>query len=85
MICLTESWCFDHADNEHIYELPGYTSMIKLGIMDRGWDLHLFHDSSIFKLRPDLSINNEVMEAFSIEIINKIPKYPNKYPEVFFK
>ena len=29
------------------------------------------HDSLIYKLRPDLSVNNENIEAFCVEIINK--------------
>ena len=32
------------------------------------------HESLVFKLQPDLSISNEEMEDFSIEIINKNSK-----------
>ena len=76
--------CSDDPENEKTYGLPGYVSVhqcIKSRIMDkvegRGRECKIcvfLNDSLIFKLRPDLSRNNEEMEAFSLEFIDKKSK-----------
>ena len=73
IICLTESSCSADADNESIYGLPHFTSVDQVRNRGQGGGICIFlHDSLI--LQPDLSINNEEMEVFSIKIINKNSK-----------
>ena len=59
----------------YIYRMACSTSVDEFWNHKPGGDIYIFlRDPLIFKLRPDLSINNEEMEAFSIEIINKNSK-----------
>ena len=70
----TESWCSADTVIKNIYWLLGYSSEHQFRSLGQGvaeWIWIFLHDYLIFKLPPDLSISNEEMEAFSIEIICK--------------
>ena len=88
IICLTESWYFADACNKNIYGQPGYTSVHHVRNYGQRGEICIFlHDPIIFKLRPDLSINNEKNNEKNILISNQYrqPSSKDKIHEVYHK
>ena len=76
MICITESWCSDHLHTNNRYQLSNYVSIHQLRKnVKTGGGITLFiHKKLIFKIRHDLSVNDEDTEALCLEIINQKSK-----------
>ena len=76
MICITETWCHDDPRNDSIFNLQGYTSVHQVrkhGHTGGGISLFL-HNSLMYKMRNDISVNNDDIESLCVEIINKNTK-----------
>ena len=68
VIRITETWSSDNSVNHNLFELLQYKSIHQVR---RTASLH---ESLIFNIRHDLSVNNANIEALCVEIINKKSK-----------
>ena len=58
--------------NNNLFELPQYESIHQVRRTSKGGGIAVFlHDSLIFNIRHDLSVNNINIKALCIEIIIK--------------
>ena len=76
VISLTETWCLDDPRNASLFKLNNYTSIhqARTGKRNGGGTCLFIHNSLTFKKRSDLCVNNNDVEALSIEIENKNSK-----------
>ena len=71
-ICLTETWCVNSSDLNSHYKLNNYATVHQIKSHDRTDGICIFiYNSLLYKLRFDLSMNNEITEALFIEITNR--------------
>ena len=71
VICLSETWWDDLATIEKsLYELPNYNSTHQARGDRKGSGVSIYiHKSLDFTVKPDLSINNNDIESFTIDIL----------------
>ena len=61
--------------NHNLFKLPQYKSIHQVRRTGKGGGIAVFlHESLIFNVRHDLSVNNANIEALRVEIINKKSK-----------
>ena len=72
--CLSETWCKDEGvNNNSLFQIPNYSTIhqIRSGDKKGGGVCMFLHNSLVYKLRLDLSINTIDNESLAVEIINK--------------
>ena len=71
VIVLTESWCDETANENSLLSLDNYYSVHQTRDNKKGEDISIYiHKQLDFKLRNDIDIFNNEIEACSIEIVN---------------
>ena len=77
IICLSETWCKDEdVKNNSLFQIPNYSTIhqIRSGDKKGGGVCMFLHNTLVYKLRLDLSINTIDIESLAVEIINKKTK-----------
>ena len=72
VICISETWCSENVSCNSLYKIPNYNSIHQIrGNGKAGGGVAMFiHNTLIYNMKPDLSINNDNIEALCIEIVN---------------
>ena len=72
ILCLTETWCQDDPSSNSLYILPNYNLKHQVRKQGKGGGISIFiHKSLVFKMRPELNINNHHVETLCVEILNE--------------
>ena len=72
VICISETWCSKNVRCNILYKIRNYNSIHQIrGNGKAGGGMAMFiHNTLIYNMKPDLSINNDNIEALCIEIVN---------------
>ena len=72
VICISETWCSENVSCNSLYKIPNCNSNHQIrGNGKAGGGVATFiHNTLIYNMKPDLSINNDNIEALCIEIVN---------------
>ena len=71
VICISETWSSENVRCNSLYKIPNYNSINQIrGNGKAGGGVAMFiHNTLIYNMKPDLSINNVNIEALCIEIV----------------
>ena len=77
VIFISETWCSENVSCNSLYKIPNYNSIHQTrGNGKAGGEVAMFiHNTLIYNMKPDLSINNDNIESLCIEIVNNNGKY----------
>ena len=84
IICLSETWCQSDELTNSLYNIPNYVARHQIRKHSKGGGVSIYiHKSLMFKMRPEISINNEHIESLCVEILNE--KKRNSFINVVYR